>query len=53
MGLLANWDALQGDPARLGWTADLLDWGNVVSFTPMLSVEEVMLSDRKMPPVSD
>ena len=26
MGLLANWDALQGDPARLGWTADLLDW---------------------------
>ena len=26
MGLLAHWDALQGDPARLGWTADLLDW---------------------------
>jgi DNA replication protein DnaC len=26
MGLLAHWDALQGDSARLGWTADLLDW---------------------------
>mgnify|MGYP002632408137 CR=1 FL=1 len=26
MGLLAHWDALHGDPARLGWTADLLDW---------------------------
>ena len=26
MGLLAHWEALQGDPARLGWTADLLDW---------------------------
>lgn len=26
MGLLAHWDALQGDPARLEWTADLLDW---------------------------
>lgn len=26
MGLLAHWDALQGDTARLGWTADLLQW---------------------------
>jgi DNA replication protein DnaC len=26
MGLLSHWDALQGDPARLGWTAQLLDW---------------------------
>ena len=26
LGLLAHWDAVQGDPARLGWTRDLLDW---------------------------
>jgi DNA replication protein DnaC len=26
MGLLAHWDGLQGDPERLKWTADLLDW---------------------------
>jgi DNA replication protein DnaC len=26
MGLLAHWEALQGDTARLGWTADLLQW---------------------------
>ena len=26
MGLLAHWDGLQGDPERIKWTADLLDW---------------------------
>lgn len=26
LGLLAHWDAVQADPARLGWTRDLLDW---------------------------
>ena len=26
MGLLAHWESLQGDPVRLGWTKDLLDW---------------------------
>ena len=25
-GLLAHWDAVQGDPARLSWTRDLLGW---------------------------
>ena len=26
MGLLAHWPAVQGDPVRLGWTAELLGW---------------------------
>ena len=26
MGLLAHWDAVQGDTARLAWTGDLLGW---------------------------
>ena len=26
MGLLANWAAVQSDPARLGWTNELLGW---------------------------
>ena len=26
LGLMAHWDAVQGDPARLTWTKDLLDW---------------------------
>ncbi len=26
MGLLAHWETLQGDPVRLGWTKDVLDW---------------------------
>jgi DNA replication protein DnaC len=26
MGLLAHWDAVQSNPARLGWTSDLLAW---------------------------
>ena len=26
MGLLAHWDAVQGDPARISWTGDLLTW---------------------------
>lgn len=26
MGLLAHWDAVQGDPARIAWTAELLAW---------------------------
>src|SRR5674476_250302 len=26
MGLLANWESIYSDPARLGWTKDLLDW---------------------------
>jgi DNA replication protein DnaC len=26
MGLLTHWDALQGDPQRIQWTADLLGW---------------------------
>lgn len=26
MGLLAHWDAVQCEPARLSWTKDLLDW---------------------------
>ncbi len=26
MGLLAHWDAVQGNPTRLGWTSDLLAW---------------------------
>jgi DNA replication protein DnaC len=26
LGLLAHWDALQGDPARLAWTGELLAW---------------------------
>ena len=26
MGLLAHWDAVQGDPARISWTGELLAW---------------------------
>lgn len=26
MGLLAHWSSVQGDPARLGWTRELLSW---------------------------
>ena len=26
MGLLAHWPSVQGDPARLGWTGELLGW---------------------------
>lgn len=26
MGLLAHWDAVQGDPARIAWTGELLAW---------------------------
>ena len=26
MGLLAHWDAVQGDPARIAWIAELLAW---------------------------
>ena len=26
MGLLAHWSSVQGDPARLGWTNELLGW---------------------------
>ena len=26
MGLLAHWEAVRGDPARLSWTNELLDW---------------------------
>ncbi len=26
MGLLAHWDAVQSDPARLGWTSELMAW---------------------------
>ena len=26
MGLLAHWDAVQGDPARIAWTGELLGW---------------------------
>ena len=26
MGLLAHWDAVQGDPARIAWTSELLAW---------------------------
>src|SRR5450830_613269 len=26
LGLLTHWDAVQGDPARLSWTKQLLDW---------------------------
>lgn len=26
MGLLANWESIYSDPARMGWTKDLLDW---------------------------
>ena len=26
MGLLAHWDAVQSDAARLAWTGDLVDW---------------------------
>ena len=26
MGLLAHWDAVQGDPARTAWTGELLGW---------------------------
>ena len=26
MGLLAHWDAVQGDPARMAWTGELLAW---------------------------
>jgi hypothetical protein len=40
MGLLAHWEALQGDTARLGWTADLLCSG------PMISDTEI----RRQPP---
>ena len=26
MGLLAHWDAVLGDPARISWTGELLGW---------------------------
>ena len=26
MGLLAHWDTVQGDPARIAWTGELLAW---------------------------
>ena len=26
MGLLAHWPSVQADPARLGWTGELLGW---------------------------
>ena len=26
MGLLAHWDAVQGDPARISWTGEVLAW---------------------------
>ena len=26
MGLLAHWPLVQADPARLGWTGELLGW---------------------------
>ena len=44
MGLLAHWESLQGDPVRLGWTKDLLDWEE--SERAQRSLERLDVFDR-------